>query len=221
MLSVSCSRAKLLLWPAVTEKDYEKVFLHNGGEDVESCWAEPAGSGKNDRTFVRLANIPFLHAKPTYGDIIEVHRDPLYGNALVWDRSGLPWNRIGERIHADGGRYAAIVDYTMREGADFKALTHWLKNDQNVIGEGCFAPEGDRPGRLYLAVPDACEIDDILVLMQDEFGAFAFTRIHPPASESKPQSKPKPKKRSSIAPKKKAAAKKTAAKKKKKKKKKR
>jgi hypothetical protein len=201
------------------EKDYEKVFLHNDGEDVESCWAEPAGSGKGGRSFVRLANIPFLHAKPTYGDIIEVRRDPGYGNAFVWDRGNLPWNRIGERIHSDGGRYAAIVDYTMRVGADFKALTQWLKLDQNVVGEGCFAPEGDRPGRLYLAVPDESEIDDILVRMAEEFGAFAFTRIHPPAAESiSPLSLAKPrKKRESAAPKKKTTRKKAATKKKKKK----
>jgi hypothetical protein len=166
--------------------------------------------------FVRLANIPFLHAKPTYGDIIEVAKDETYGQgAFAWDRGNLPWNRIGERIHADGGRYAAIVDYTMRDGADFKALTSWLKNEQNVVGEGCFAPDGERPGRLYLAVPDETEIDDILVHMQEEFGSFAFTRIHPPASETvratvkakakaKAKRKPAPKKktRASAKPKK-------------------
>ena len=51
-----------------------KVRLHNQGEDVETLWAEglgPAGEGLPARR-VRLGNVPFLHAKPTYEDVIDV-----------------------------------------------------------------------------------------------------------------------------------------------------
>ena len=46
-----------------------KVFLHDGGEEVESAWCQPAGTAGKAALF-RLVNIPFLHAKPTYGDVI-------------------------------------------------------------------------------------------------------------------------------------------------------
>ncbi len=194
----------------MTSKDYEKVFLHDDGEDLESCWAEPLGTSKQGRTLVRLANIPFLHARPTYGDIIEVARDPSYAGNFAWDRGGLPLANVGERIHRNGGRYVAIIDYLQSDGADFNVLTQWLK-EQDVVGEGYFGQEGARPGRLYLAVPDSSEIEDILAAMEDEFGNFTFTRVHPPAAarakvKVKAKAKAKPKKKS--APKKKPAKKK-------------
>lgn len=166
---------------------YEKIFLHDDGEDVESCWAAPLEPAprKANRLFVRLANIPFLYPKPTYGDVIEVSRDPTYGNAYSWDRTGLPWSRIGERIHRDGRRYTGIIDYETGRGADFNALAQWLKAEHDIVAEGGFAPEGDRPGRLYLAIPDELEIDDIIAEMDDAFEGFVFTRVYPPKKSAK------------------------------------
>lgn len=178
---------------------YEKIFLHDDGEDVESCWAEPLQPPKKTagRIFVRLANIPFLYPKPTYGDVIEVIRNPGYANAYAWDRSGLPWSRIGERIHVDGRRYTGIVDYELGNGADFRELAQWLKSEHDIVAEGGFAPEGDRPGRLYLAIPDDLEIDDVLAEMDDVFEGFVFTRIYPPSAPPAPTKKSAAKKKTS------------------------
>jgi hypothetical protein len=182
---------------------YEKIFLHDDGEDVESCWAEPASAVKNGRVLVRLANIPFLYPKPTYGDVIEVARDAQYGGAYAWDRTGLPWSRIGERIHKDGRRYTGIVDYEMGSGADFGALAHWLKSEHDIVAEGGFTPEDDRPGRLYLAIPDEVELDDILDSMDATFDGFTFSRVYPPSKKKRPTAKKKRAAKKKSSPKKK------------------
>ena len=83
-----------------------KIRLHNQGEDVETAWAEDLGlasRGKVTRR-VRLGNVPFLHAKPTYGDVIEVQPDEKDG-MLDWDRAGQSGGRRGgaeEPIDAGG-----------------------------------------------------------------------------------------------------------------------
>ena len=116
-----------------------KVFLHDRGEDVESAWCQPAGP-----SLFRLVNVPFLHAKPTYGDVVRAERSD-DGN-LEWDRGGVAQAKIVERLHEDGGRYALIVDYTMRTDADFGALVAALERKHDVVGEGCFGPRGEEPG---------------------------------------------------------------------------
>src|SRR6266542_1789314 len=95
-----------------------KVCLTNQGEDTETPWAEdlgpapgPAGARK-----VRLINVPFMHAKPTWGDTIVV--TPTEDGYPTWDRAGMPWPQIGTRLADDGGRWAMIVDYAPHPGAD-------------------------------------------------------------------------------------------------------
>src|SRR3954465_9971143 len=90
-----------------------KVCLTNKGEDTETPWAhdlgpaQPAGSRK-----VKLVNVPFMHAKPTWGDTIVV--SPVADGFPTWDRGGAPWKQITSRIVEDGGRWAMIVDYQPR-----------------------------------------------------------------------------------------------------------
>src|SRR5205085_12393659 len=48
-----------------------KVCLTNRGEDSETPWAHDLGAAPGGRK-VRLVNVPFLHAKPTWGDVIVV-----------------------------------------------------------------------------------------------------------------------------------------------------
>ena len=81
-----------------------KVCLHSRGEDVETPWAEDLGEapGRPGARLVRVGNVPFFHAKPTYGDVLVVEYDPTY-NKLTWDSGGLPYERILERIAEDGG----------------------------------------------------------------------------------------------------------------------
>ena len=51
-----------------------KVRLHANGEDAETPWAEDCGPapGPVGAHYARLGNVPFLHAKPTYGDVVVV-----------------------------------------------------------------------------------------------------------------------------------------------------
>jgi len=186
----------------MSEEGFEKVFLHDGGGDVESCWAEPAGTAAGRRLF-RLVNVPFVHAKPTYDDVIVARRDPEFADHWAWDRGGTPFSEVGALIHEDGGRYAAIVDYRMGPGASFGGLVRWLKKAHDVVAEGCFGPRGRAPGRVYLAIPVGLDLGDVLASMRAQFGAFRFTRVHPPRPRAK---KAKPAKRAATKP----TAKKTA-----------
>ena len=68
-----------------------KIRLHNQGEDPETVWAEDLGAAilHSAARYVRIGNIPILHAKPTYGDVIEVaDRVRTYGR--LDRRNGLP-----------------------------------------------------------------------------------------------------------------------------------
>ena len=176
-----------------------KVFLHDRGEDVESAWCAPAGP-----SLFRLVNVPFLHAKPTYGDVVAAERND-DGN-WEWDRRGVAQTRIRERLHEDGGRYALIVDYTMWAEADLGALVQALEKKHDIVGEGCFGPRGEEPGRLYLAAPRTLNPATVLAAVTTLGRGFRFKLIHPlPPARKKPAAK-KPAKK----PTKRAAAKKPA-----------
>src|SRR5262245_30034503 len=120
-----------------------KVRLHNQGEDVETAWAEDLGpvEGGQPRRRVRLGNVPFLHAKPTYGDVIVVAPDEGDG-MLEWDRGGAAFEDIGARLERDEGRWATIIDYGPRPpetdlDAAFKALD--LSGEKvDIAVEGAF-----------------------------------------------------------------------------------
>lgn len=173
-----------------------KVRLTNRGEDSETPWAEDLGP-EGDGRRVRLINVPFLHAKPTWGDEIVVIPDE--DGFPTWDRNGTSWKRIDTRIVADGGRWAMIVDY---RGDGFLALAEACHTN-DIICEGAWAPRGNEPGRTYLAVPNA--LDDAAVMARLNAAQLPcdLIQIHP-----EPQTQRAPKK-----PVKKPAAKKPVAKK--------
>lgn len=161
-----------------------KVRLHNQGEDVETPWAEDLGAVATDppRRRVRLGNVPFLHAKPTYGDVIEVRPDASDG-MLEWDRQGVAFEDIGRRIHEDGGRWAMIVDYQAApSGADldgtFKALDVAAERFDIAV-EGAFVRKEERRGRAYLAVPYSKSIADVLAWLRSPEVNLDFTLVHP------------------------------------------
>ena len=72
-----------------------KVRLQSQGEDVETPWAEDLGpvGGHPGARRVRIGNVPFLHAKPTYGDVLVVVPDPDDG-MLTWDSNGVPFDEL-------------------------------------------------------------------------------------------------------------------------------
>lgn len=155
-----------------------KVLLHNRGQDVETPWAEDLGEEPGGGRRVRLDNVPFLHAKPTFGDVIVVRADPAYDGALAWDRGGVAWAEIGSRLVEDGGRYAMIVDYATKDVDRFGELGDWL-GEAGLVPEGCFGPKGGKPGRLYLAVPRTRLVADVMEILGENPFGFRFTQIHP------------------------------------------
>ena len=194
-----------------------KVCLTNQGVDTETPWAEdlgpapghPAGSRK-----VRLINVPFRHAKPTWGDTVVV--TPIEQGFPTWDRGGVPWAEIGTRIADDGGRWAMIVDYAPHPDAAnaFDALVRACA-EHEVVCEGAWAPcastdaGGDGvAGRAYLAV--RVELSDVELMRHLRAAALPceLVQVHPtpavepcalkkqaakqpaPAAESRPVQKP-------------------------------
>ena len=162
----------------MSEEKLVKVLLHNRGEDVETPWAEDLGPADGGGRRVRLDNVPFLHAKPTFGDVIVAREDARYENHLAWDRDDVAWERIGTRIDHDGGRYAMIVDYVTDDVDRFGELSEWL-GQSDVVPEGCFGPREGKPGRLYLAVPRARSVGDVMALLAQNGHGFTFEQIHP------------------------------------------
>lgn len=132
-----------------------KVCLTNRGADRETPWATDLGPvpGQQGARKVRLVNVPFLHAKPTWGDVLIVA--PVHGQ-LEWDRNGVAETKIATRIHDDGGRWAMVVDYIPRPGCDADACFDAIQDacsELDVVCEGAFGPRSGRAGRAYLAVP--------------------------------------------------------------------
>ena len=167
-----------------------KVCLTNEGVDTETPWAEDLGpASPTGSRRVRLVNVPFMHAKPTWGDTIVV--TPRDGR-LTWDRGGVPWSEIDARIVEDGGRWAMIVDYVphpdTRSADDaFDALTRACA-EVEVVCEGAWAPRGDAPGRAYLAVKN--ELTDLVLMHHLRNAALPceLIQIHPPPAM--PKAKP-------------------------------
>jgi hypothetical protein len=155
--------AACMMMHVATEGPKIKVCLVNEGDDVETPWAidlGPADGAPNGSRRVRLINVPFLHAKPTWGDVIVV--TPADGRHLTWNGDGVAYSEIGTLIEEDGGRFAVIIGYTPHAGTTdndaFKALADVFErdvadlSDADAVCEHAIAPNGERPGRAYLAV---------------------------------------------------------------------
>ncbi len=158
-----------------------KILLHASGEDPETPWALDLGPapGKRGARLVRLVNVPFLHAKPTFGDEIVVAPGP--DGWLAWDRGDADPDR-GEGIARDGGRYALIIDYLPPAGADvpavFTAICEAARR-LDVVPEGCFGPRADKPGRAYFAAPNAVTPLALMTAVTGAVDDCVFTLIHP------------------------------------------
>jgi hypothetical protein len=174
------------------------------GEDSETPQAldlGPAGgkAPKGSRR-VRLVNVPFFHAKPTWGDVVVV--SPVEDGLLTWDAKGVAWSKIGTRIDDDGGRYAMIVDYVPAGGdsdgdAAFAAIAkacHGTRKDlqdAQIVCEGAYGPSDNGPGRVYLAVADELEPEDAMAQLHAAKLPCELIQIHP--AVTKPKAKPKAK----------------------------
>lgn len=160
-----------------------KILLHSDGEDCESTWAEDCGPAlaRPGARFVRVANVPFLYAKPTYGDVIVVAPDE--DGRLAWDREGVPWERIGERILEDEGRWSMILDYQLLDPSTdlqeaFTALDSAAEG-ADIVVEGCYRPDAGQPGRALLAVPADLDLDEVLAFLEGQNLPLSLTLVHP------------------------------------------
>lgn len=165
-----------------------KVRLHNQGEDVETPWAEDLGplEGPQPGRLVRIGNVPFLHAKPTYGDVIAVVPDSFDGR-LEWDRAGVAFEDIGSRIVQDDGRWVAIIDYWPRSPHDdvdsvFKVLDI-AGEEADVAVEGAFVRQDRQTARAYLAAPGSMTLDGVLDWLRSDVTCLEFTLVHPVEDE--------------------------------------
>jgi hypothetical protein len=173
-----------------------KVCLTNDGADVETPWAEDLGpvAGRKGARKVRLVNVPFLHAKPTWGDVIVVA--PLdEHDFLTWDRGGVPWAKVATRIHEDGGRWAMIVDYEPHPGdetgaAAFRALAKACA-ELEIICEGCVGPRRGKPGRAYFAVPRELTDPQVMAKLRGKSLPCELVQIHPAPAKRKPMKRAK------------------------------
>lgn len=164
--------------PDPSSPDRVKILLHNDGEDVETPWATPVPSPQG-RVLVRLDNIPFLHAKPTYGDVIEVRRTEDQPDRLSWNAAGRSYDEICAALIEDGGRFAVIVDYACDDASQFAAMAAWAKREGDLECEGLRGPRDGRPGRLYIAARYASGTDLIMRFLAGNPCGFRFELIHP------------------------------------------
>ncbi|MGE3547711.1 MAG: hypothetical protein AB7L28_27540 [Kofleriaceae bacterium] len=165
----------------MSESKLIKVCLTNRGEDTETPWAHDLGPapGPDGSRKVKLVNVPFMHAKPTWGDTIVV--SPVKDGFPTWDREGTPWRLISSRIVEDGGRWAMIVDYAPRgvSGDEaFQALARACDTDR-VVCEGAWGPTETEPGRAYLAVQREMNADDVMAKLLAADLPCRLIQVHP------------------------------------------
>ena len=159
-----------------------KVCLTNQGEDTETPWAQDLGPapGPSGSRKVRLVNVPFMHAKPTWGDTIVV--SPVRDGFPTWDRGGVPWKQISSRIVDDGGRWAMILDYAPAEAVAatdaYDALARAC-DAERLVCEGAWTPRAPDPGRVYLAVPKDLGAESVMERLVAAELPLRLFQVHP------------------------------------------
>jgi hypothetical protein len=157
-----------------------KIRLHDQGEEAETLWAEDLGPAilPSAARYVRIGNIPMLHLKPTYSDVIEVL--PVDG-MFEWDRDGVDSLEIGTRILEDSGRWVAIIDYwPSRPDSSLQSTLRELgvaADARDIAIEGMLAQKGR--GCAYLAVPESMSRADLVAWLRSQDARLGFELRHP------------------------------------------
>jgi hypothetical protein len=174
---------------ASAEPKLIKVCLTNQGEDTETPWAHdlgPVPGAAAGARKVKLVNVPFMHAKPTWGDTIVV--TPVADAFPTWDRGGVKWNEISSRIVEDGGRWAMILDYRPHDdvtaGDAFSALAR-VCDVERIVCEGAWAPREADPGRAYLAVPKETTVNAVMDRLTTAGLPMHLILVHPELKKSR------------------------------------
>ena len=164
--------------------------MRNRGDAIETPWAIDLGPvpGKKGDRLVRLANVPFKHAKPTWGDVIVV--SPVPRGFPTWDRDGTEWKDIGSRIAEDGGRWAMIVDYVPHpgdaRGAAYDALARAC-DAADVVCEGAWPPDAKQAGRVFLAVRHERAAEHVMSALRDAELPCELIQVHPAPAKPAPK----------------------------------
>jgi hypothetical protein len=160
-----------------------KVRLHSQELDSEWCWAEDCGPapGPDGARYVRLANVPFLHPKPTWGDVIVVTLDQ--DGLPAWDREGASGAEIDDLLIEDGGRWSLFVDFELLDPRGdvekaFQAL-HAAGEERDIAVEGLVAPRDGHPGKAILAVPGSMDVDDVMAYLEARELPLSLTVVEP------------------------------------------
>lgn len=158
-----------------------KILIRYGAEDAETPWAEDLGPapGPPGARRVRLGNVPLLHAKPTYEDVILVVPDA--DGLLVWDRGGVAEEDLDGLLVEDAGRWLMILEFTLLDAATSakEAFSELDRRCQagDIAVEGCGGPSPGRPGVVCLGVPGDRDIPDVLALLEGL--PLALEVVHP------------------------------------------
>jgi hypothetical protein len=161
-----------------------KIRLHTRGERGETAWAEDCGPAPAPpgARFVRIASIPFVHAKPTYEDVVVAA--PERGHPVLgWDTEGRSYDGVAEALIEDAGRWTMIIGYHLASpaadgDAAFAALERACQG-ADIAVESCFGPWDGEPGRAYLAVPGELEVDEVLAYLAGQDLPLVLTLVHP------------------------------------------
>lgn len=168
---------------ASAEPKLIKVCLTNQGEDTETPWAHdlgPAPGAAAGARKVKLVNVPFMHAKPTWGDTIVV--TPVANTFPTWDRGGVKWNEISSKIVEDGGRWAMILDYRPHDDVaanDAISALARVCDVERIVCEGAWAPREAEPGRAYLAVPKDTTVNAVMDRLTSAGLPMHLILVHP------------------------------------------
>ncbi|MFT3916001.1 MAG: hypothetical protein QM704_18485 [Anaeromyxobacteraceae bacterium] len=161
-------------------------MLHEHGEYVETPWAEDLGPSTTapGARFVKLANVPFLHAKPTYEDVFLVRPDE--DGRLAVDLGGLEYDEICAQLMEDSRRWLMILHYALVDPrgdaqSAFAALDR-AAEQRDIVVEGGRGPTADgKPGSAYLAVPDEQTAQGVLDDLAGAGLPMRITLVHPVA----------------------------------------
>jgi hypothetical protein len=161
-----------------------KLRLHSCGEEGETAWGEDCGPAPapEGARFVRVGTIPFIHAKPTYGDVI-VAAPGGPGALLAWDSRGGSYEEVVESLIEDAGRFTVILEYDVASPAiDPDAAYAALERACHGAGiavETCFGPWDGEPGRVYLALPGELDVEEVLAFLAGEGVPLTLGVVHP------------------------------------------
>ncbi|MBE7483626.1 MAG: ankyrin repeat domain-containing protein [Polyangiaceae bacterium] len=120
-----------------------KVAFHTRDAEIETIWCSVVNRAKG---LFRLDNIPYLRARPTYGDVIVA--TPGRGGMLRY-----------RRTHKLGGFSVDALEY--RHKATFAPLVALLEKKCGVVCEGFSPPTIGSPGVVAIAIPRGVALPDV------------------------------------------------------------